>query len=56
MSSPTTWAHQRARFDRIGLRVHEQSLLRDVDTIDDARAVASSAPHTRFAKALGALA
>ena len=56
MSSPATWAHQRARFEQIGLRVHEQPLLRDVDTIEDARAVASRAPHTRFARALWALA
>jgi rSAM/selenodomain-associated transferase 1 len=56
MSSPRTWAHQRARFEHIGLRVHEQALLRDVDTIDDARAVASRAPQTRFAQALWALA
>jgi rSAM/selenodomain-associated transferase 1 len=55
MSSPTTWAHQLARFEDIALRVHEQPLLRDVDTIDDARLVASRAPHTRFARALAEL-
>jgi rSAM/selenodomain-associated transferase 1 len=54
MSSPTTWTKQRARLRELGLRVHEQSPLRDVDTIEDARAVARAAPGSRFAAALAA--
>ncbi|MBV9820101.1 MAG: DUF2064 domain-containing protein [Solirubrobacterales bacterium] len=56
MSCAATGARQRARLDQIGLRVHEQPMLHDVDTIDDAYAVASDAPHTRFARAVSALA
>lgn len=56
MSSRLTWASQRRRLDELGLRVREQSRLRDVDTIEDARAVAVAAPHTRFARAFAALA
>lgn len=52
MSCESTWIRQRARLSELGLRVHEQPVLRDVDTIEDARAVASAAPHTRFARAL----
>jgi rSAM/selenodomain-associated transferase 1 len=55
MSCESTWMRQRARLDELGLRVHDQPLLRDVDTIEDARAVASAAPHTRFARALAAM-
>ncbi len=55
MSSESTWIRQRVRLDELGLRVHEQPLLRDVDTIEDARAVASGAPHTRFARALAGI-
>jgi len=55
MSSESTWIRQRARLRELGLRVHEQPALRDVDTIEDARAVARAAPHTRFARALAAL-
>ena len=51
MSSESTWIRQRSRLSELGLRVHEQPLLRDVDTIEDARAVAAAAPHTRFARA-----
>ena len=54
MSCSTTWAAQRERLRELGLRVHEQPTLRDVDTIDDARAVAREAPHSRFAAALAA--
>jgi hypothetical protein len=56
MSTRSTWASQRRRLDELGLRVHEQPRLRDVDTITDARAVAGAAPHTRFARAFAALA
>jgi rSAM/selenodomain-associated transferase 1 len=55
MSCDSTWMRQRARLDELGLRVHHQPLLRDVDTIEDARVVASAAPHTRFARALAAM-
>jgi uncharacterized protein len=55
MSCESTWITQRARLGELGLRVHEQPLLRDVDTIEDARAVASAAPHTRFARALAGI-
>lgn len=55
MSSRSTLCRQRARLDALGLRVHEQPPLRDVDTIEDARAVAYEAPHTRFARALAAI-
>ncbi|MGH2869367.1 MAG: TIGR04282 family arsenosugar biosynthesis glycosyltransferase [Solirubrobacteraceae bacterium] len=52
MSSELTGDRQRTRLGELGLRVHEQPRLRDVDTIVDARAVAGCAPHTRFARAL----
>jgi hypothetical protein len=55
MSCESTWTTQRARLSELGLRVHEQPPLRDVDTIEDARAVASEAPHTRFARAFAAI-
>jgi uncharacterized protein len=56
MSTRSTWASQRDRLGELGLRVHEQPRLRDVDTIADARAVAGAAPHTRFARTFAALA
>jgi rSAM/selenodomain-associated transferase 1 len=56
MSSRCTCREQRARFSELGLRTHEPPLLRDVDTIEDARAVAGLAPETRFARAFAALA
>ncbi|WP_427165647.1 TIGR04282 family arsenosugar biosynthesis glycosyltransferase [Streptomyces sp. C1-1] len=49
MSTPLTGAAQRARLT--GLRVRDLPELRDVDTADDARLVASAAPHGRFAAA-----
>ncbi len=55
MSSGDTCARQRARLSALGLRVHDQPRLRDVDTIEDARVVADEAPHTRFARALAAI-
>jgi rSAM/selenodomain-associated transferase 1 len=55
MSTELTCRSQRARFAELGLRVHEQPVLRDVDTIEDARAVAGDAPETRFARALAAV-
>jgi rSAM/selenodomain-associated transferase 1 len=56
MSSPVTWQKQRARLRALGLRVHDSSPLRDVDTIEDAQAVAGLLPGSRFARAVGALA
>ena len=41
MSRGDTLRHQRARLAELGLCVHEQAELRDVDTIADARAVAA---------------
>ena len=55
MSSHRTCREQRARLGDLGLRVHEAPLLRDVDTIEDARAVAGIAPDTRFARTFAAL-
>lgn len=55
MSSSRTCVAQRARLDSLGMRVDELDELRDVDTIDDALAVASEAPGTRFAAALEAV-
>lgn len=52
MSCHTTWRRQRARLRQLRLRVHDQPLLRDVDTIDDACAVALQAPNSRFAATL----
>jgi rSAM/selenodomain-associated transferase 1 len=55
MSTPETAAHQRRRFAELGLRVHEQPPLRDVDTIIDAHAVAAETPASRFATALAGI-
>ncbi|MFE2586148.1 DUF2064 domain-containing protein [Streptomyces sp. NPDC059378] len=55
MSSQTTGAVQRARLVAAGLRVRELPRLRDVDTVQDAEAVAGAAPRTRFAAELGRL-
>jgi uncharacterized protein len=40
----------------LGLSVAELPLLRDVDTIEDARAVASAIPRSRFAATLASMA
>ncbi|HUO75287.1 MAG TPA: TIGR04282 family arsenosugar biosynthesis glycosyltransferase [Solirubrobacteraceae bacterium] len=55
MSEPGTYAAQRTRIRQLGLRLHEQQRLRDVDTIADARAVARQAPRSRFATMLAAI-
>jgi hypothetical protein len=55
MSRECTLSRQRARLAQLGLRVREQVRLRDVDTIEDARAVADEAPDTLFAKALAGI-
>jgi uncharacterized protein len=56
MSTAGTGAAQRAALVRCGLRVAALPLLRDVDTIADALAVAARVPRSRFAAALEALA
>jgi hypothetical protein len=55
MSSHSTFIRQRFRLRELGLRLHEQPLLRDVDTIEDALAVAAERPELRFAAALAAI-
>ncbi|HEX3616928.1 MAG TPA: TIGR04282 family arsenosugar biosynthesis glycosyltransferase [Solirubrobacteraceae bacterium] len=55
MSAADTYVRQRGRLAELGMRVGRQPLLRDVDTIDDAKAVAALAPGSRFARALGAI-
>lgn len=52
MSSSATAAAQRARLRELGLDVAKLTALRDVDTFDDAVAVAAAAPWTRFAATL----
>jgi glycosyltransferase A (GT-A) superfamily protein (DUF2064 family) len=52
MSTPVTGAVQRERLLAAGLRVCDLPRLRDVDTVDDARAVAALAPAGRFAARL----
>lgn len=55
MSTPVTGVAQRARLVARGRRVVDLPVLRDIDTMADARAVAAEFPGTRFAAALGAL-
>lgn len=55
MSVDHTGAAQRARLAELGLAVADLRPLRDVDTIDDAVAVAAQAPAGRFAAALRAM-
>jgi glycosyltransferase A (GT-A) superfamily protein (DUF2064 family) len=50
-STPTTGARTREALRQRGLVVGNAPVLRDVDTVDDARAVAADAPATRFAHA-----
>ena len=52
MSAGDTGLRQRERLGELGLRVALLPALRDVDTMEDARAVAASAPARRFAAAL----
>ena len=51
-SRDDTGAQQAARLHAAGLHVHELPVLRDVDTVADAVAVAALAPSSRFAAAL----
>jgi uncharacterized protein len=55
MSTPQTLRRQRSQLRQLGMRIHEQLPLRDVDTIEDARAVALQAPRTRFASTLASI-
>ncbi|MGI8632757.1 MAG: TIGR04282 family arsenosugar biosynthesis glycosyltransferase [Solirubrobacterales bacterium] len=55
MSRGDTGDAQRRRLDALGLRWAELAALRDVDEIDDARAVAQLAPDTRFARVVAEL-
>jgi len=52
MSERHTGAAQRARLAALGLTTHYLPPLRDVDTFEDALAVAALAPDGRFARAL----
>ena len=52
MSRNDTGCLQLERLEAAGLRVHRLPELIDVDTIDDARAVAALNPHTQFATTL----
>jgi rSAM/selenodomain-associated transferase 1 len=56
MSDATTCAAQHARIRQLGMRLHEQPPLRDVDTFGDALLVARQAPRSRFAATLATLA
>ncbi len=56
MSTARTGRLQRLRLERAGLRVRALPTLTDVDTPEDARAVAAAAPAGRFAARLTALA
>lgn len=50
MSTPTTFADSRDALTRSGLRVTTTAVLRDVDTVADAEAVAAQAPRGAFAQ------
>lgn len=50
MSTPTTYDDTRAALLAAGLSVGGAAVLRDVDTVPDADAVAAAAPATRFAR------
>ncbi len=52
MSTAHTGAAQRDRLVALGLRVATLPVLRDVDTVADARAVAADIPASRFARAV----
>ena len=52
MSEPGTCVAQQERLASLGLAVYEQRPLRDIDTFEDAQAVAAEAPTTRFAATL----
>jgi rSAM/selenodomain-associated transferase 1 len=54
MSTTRTFTSQRGRLRALGLDCAELGTLLDVDTFDDALAVAQDAPSTRFAEAVAA--
>jgi glycosyltransferase A (GT-A) superfamily protein (DUF2064 family) len=54
MSTPSTGADTRAALVARGLSVGTGPVLRDVDTVPDAEAVAAAAPDSRFAAAWSA--
>ncbi len=56
MSDPATCAAQRERLRALCLTTDELPVLRDVDEMADARAVAALAPSTRFARTLAEIA
>jgi uncharacterized protein len=56
MSAANTGAVQHGRLSSLRLRTARLPSLRDIDTIADARAVAATAPGSRFARALHAIA
>jgi uncharacterized protein len=56
MSAASTGARQRARLHAAGLRVADLPRLRDVDTAEDAVAVARQVPRSRFAAQMRELA
>ena len=55
MSEPMTCKAQAARLRELGLRVHGQPMLTDIDTFADAQEVAALAPRTLFAGALASV-
>jgi uncharacterized protein len=55
MSTERTYEHQLARFAQLGLGVEIGGPLRDVDTVEDAAAVAAQIPGSRFAAALAGM-
>jgi uncharacterized protein len=55
MSSAVTAREQRGRFARLGLTWVELDPMRDVDTFEDARAVAPACPDSGFARTLEAI-
>jgi uncharacterized protein len=55
MSSRATYLAQRRRLGELGLRTVELEEMRDLDTIDDAVAVAARCPGSRFARRLAAI-
>lgn len=54
MSTPNTGRAQGARLDHLGLRVVDLPVRRDLDTIEDALAIARAHPETRVARAVAA--
>jgi rSAM/selenodomain-associated transferase 1 len=52
MSQADTGAHQLRALDRLGLRTEMLPVLRDIDLIEDARAVAAAVPESGFAQTL----